>query len=166
MRYLYMKQKVFSIGEKYHIYDEDQNVIYHVKGQFFSIRNKMEMYQGDKHLFHIERKLFRFLPEYTLFSPDGDILASIKKNFTLFGGKLTIHSVYGDMDVNGQILQRDFQLFKDGEEMMTIHKKWISWGDTYEITIKDNQKEAFYVALVILIDAIYHQSSQHSHSNH
>jgi uncharacterized protein YxjI len=166
MKQFYMKQKVFSFGEKYNIFDENQNVIYHVKGQVFSIRNKMDMYKDEKHLFHFERKLFRFLPEYTLFTPEGDVVATIKKNFTFFGGKMTVHSTYGDMEVVGQIMQRDFHLTKDGQEVMSIHKKWLSWGDSYEISIMDDTQVAFYVALVILIDVIFHQSSSHSSSSH
>jgi uncharacterized protein YxjI len=165
MKQFYMKQKVFSFGEKYNIFDENQNLIYHVKGQVFSIKNKMDMFKDDQLLYHFERKLFRFLPEYTLFTPNGEVLATIKKNFTFFGGKLTIHSTFGEMEVTGQIMQRDFHVTKNGNEVMSIHKKWISWGDSYEISIMDDQQVSFYVALVILIDVIFHQSSSHSSSS-
>lgn len=166
MKQFYMKQKVFSFGEKYNIFDENQNVIYHVKGQVFSIKNKMDMFKDEKLLFHFERKLFRFLPEYTLFTPEGEVVATIKKNFTFFGGRMTVHSNDGDMEVVGQIMQRDFHLNKDGKEVMSIHKKWLSWGDSYEISIMDDTQVAFYVALVILIDVIFHQSSGNSSSTH
>ena len=166
MKKFYMKQKVFSFGEKYNIFDENQNVIYHVKGKVFSIHNKLDMYKGEEMIFHMERKLFRFLPEYTLFTPDGSVLATIKKNFAFFGGKLTITSSYGVMELLGQVWQRDFHLNNDGKEVMSVHKKWISWGDSYEISISDDEKVSFYVALAILIDVIFHQESNHSHPSH
>lgn len=165
MKQFYLKQKVFSIGEKYNVYDENQNVVYHIKGQIFSIRNKMDMYRYDQHIFHMEKKLFRFLPEYTLYNTEGREVARIKKNFTFVGGSLTIHSLYGDMELIGQIMRRDFHVNHNGKEVMSIHKKWVSWGDSYQITINDDANEAFYVALVILIDAIFHQTSSHSSSS-
>jgi uncharacterized protein YxjI len=69
------------------------------------------------------------------------------------------------MEVIGQIMQRDFHVTKNGNEVMSIHKKWISWGDSYEISIMDDQQVSFYVALVILIDVIFHQSSSNSSSS-
>lgn len=165
MRNLYLKQKIFSFGEKYNVFDENENVVYHIKGKVFSIKNKLDMFKNEKHVFHFERKLFRFLPEYTIFTPEGEVLATIKKNFTFLHGKLTIYSKYGEMELNGQIWQRDFTLSKDGRDVMSVHKKWLSWGDSYEISISDTEYEAFYVAVVILIDAIFHQSSSHSSSS-
>ena len=45
MKQLYLKQKVFSFGEKYNVFDENQNIVYHIKGKVFSLRNKMDMYK-------------------------------------------------------------------------------------------------------------------------
>lgn len=166
MKNFYMKQKVFSIGEKYNIMDENQHIIYHVKGKVFSIKNKLDMFKGDELIYHLERKLFRFLPEYTLFSPDGNVVATIKKNFTFFGGKMTITSLFGQLEVIGQVWQYDFHVNKNGLEVMSVHKKWLSWGDSYQITIQEDTHESFYVALVILIDVIYHQQKQRSSSSY
>ena len=166
MKQFYLKQKVFSFGEKYNVFDKNQNLVYHIKGQVFSIKNKMDMFKENQLVFHFERKLFRFLPEYTMFTPSGEALATIKKNFTFIRGKLTVNSSYGDMEVVGEIFQRDFTVSKNGQEVMSVHKKWLSWGDSYEITIVEDEREAFYVALVILIDVIFHQSSGHSSSSH
>ncbi len=165
MKQLYLKQKVFSFGEKYNVFDENQNIVYHIKGKVFSLRNKMDMYKNDQHIYSMERKLFHLLPLYILLDSDGNEVARIQKNFTLFGGKMTIHSSYGEMQLIGQVFQLDFSLLSDGKEVMSIHKKWISWGDSYEISITDDAHESFYVALVILIDAMYHQSSSHHSSS-
>ncbi len=165
MKSFYMKQKVYSIGEKYNIMDENQQVIYHVKGKVFSIKNKLDMFKGDELVYHLERKLFRLLPQYTLFSPDGSVVATIKKNFTFFGGKMTIDSIFCQMEILGQVWQYDFHVNKNGQEVMSVHKKWLSWGDSYQISIQEDAQEAYYVALVILIDVIFHQQKNHSSSS-
>lgn len=43
----YIKQKVFSLKDKFTIMDEAQNVIYEVKGKFMSIKNKLELADKD-----------------------------------------------------------------------------------------------------------------------
>lgn len=166
MRNLYLKQKVFTWGDKYNVFDSNQNIIYHIKGKVFSLRNKMDMFKNDQFIYHMERKLFHFMPHFTLFNKNQEEEATIIRRFTFIGGKLDIQSKYGQMAMIGQAFQRDFQLTKDGQVVMSIHKKWLSWGDTYEITIHDDEHEAFYVALAILIDVIFHQSSaQHSNTS-
>lgn len=166
MKQFYLKQKVFTFGGKYNVFDQNQNIVYYIEAKVFSIHNKMNMYMGEELIYHLERKLFRFLPEYTLSNPEGEVLATIKKNFTFFGGKMTINSTYGMMEIVGQVFQRDFQVLKSGTEVMSIHKEWLTWGDTYQITIRDDEKEAFYVALALMIDVMFHESSGHSSSSH
>lgn len=165
MKHFYLKQKVFSFGDKYDVFDEHQNIIYHIKGKVFSLRNKMDMYKNGALVYHMERKLFRFMPEFVLLNENQEMLATIKRKFMFVGGKLFIDSIYGQMEIVGQVFQRDFQLINNGQLVMSVHKKWISWGDTYEISITDDQNEAFYVAMAILIDAIFHQSSGHQSSS-
>jgi uncharacterized protein YxjI len=166
MKQFFLKQRVFSLGNKYNVFDKEGNVCYYIEGKIFSIHNKMDIYQGEEIIYHLERKLFRFMPEYTLYSTQGEVLATIKKNFTFFGGKMTIDSTYGMMEIVGQVFQRDFQLFYQGKEVMNIHKQWLTWGDTYQITIMEDAKESFYVALALMIDVIFHESSGNSSSSH
>ena len=69
------------------------------------------------------------------------------------------------MEIIGQVWQYDFHVNKNGQEVMSVHKKWLSWGDSYQISIQEDSQEAFYVALVILIDVMFHQQQKQSHSN-
>jgi uncharacterized protein YxjI len=59
---LYIKQKVFSLRDKYNVYNEAQQPVFTVAGEF-SIGAKIHLYDLlGVELFYIEQKLFRFLP--------------------------------------------------------------------------------------------------------
>lgn len=59
MKKLYIKQKVFSIGEKFTVVDEDQRLHYSVKGSFMKIPKtfSVENEQGKKSVELLRRQL-------------------------------------------------------------------------------------------------------------
>lgn len=40
------------------------------------------------------------------------------------------------------------------EEIVSIHKAWMSWGDTYELDISDDTDEITALAVVLAIDTV------------
>lgn len=65
MKKLYIKQKVFSIGEKFTVVDEDQRLHYSVKGSFMKIPKtfSVENEQG-KEVSRITKKTISLLPKF------------------------------------------------------------------------------------------------------
>ena len=92
MRYL-VRQKVFSIRDSFTIKDEYGNDVFKVFGRLLSIGNKLTLTDLlDQELYYIEQRLFRFLPEYTIYR-NGRPVATVKKNLTLFRPSFDISSV-------------------------------------------------------------------------
>ena len=82
MKY-FVKQKIFSIGEKYEIYDENSVVKYRVEGAVFSLGEKFKLYdENGNMLYQVNQEIWTFMPKFHLVK-DGQIIASIKKKFTL-----------------------------------------------------------------------------------
>ena len=48
----------------------------------------------------------------------------------------------------------NFDVENQGEIVGHIDKAWLTWGDTYEITVYDKAFEEELVALLIVVDAI------------
>ena len=66
MTKLYIKQKVFSFGDKYNIYNENGQAVFSVQGEVFTFGAKIHMYDTTgNEVYYIEQKLFRFLPSIT-----------------------------------------------------------------------------------------------------
>lgn len=161
MRYK-IRQKILSFGDSFAIkneMDEDQFI---VKGKVFAIGDKLRIYDlMCNELVYIEQKVFRFLPEYNLFS-DGRHLATVKKEFTLLKPSFNISSVMGNYSINGGFWGHDFEIMKDNRVIASVNKKWISFADSYMVEIDDSEDQAFMLALVIVIDQVLHDKNHNN----
>ncbi len=159
MKHFYMKQKVFSFRDRYKIYDENQNVVFHCEGKLFSISQRMKFIETseEKELYAFRRQLFSFMPTYFMYDMNEKQIAKIKRKFTFLKPKLEIESDFGNYTVEGNYFQLNFTVLEGESEVATVQKKWISWGDSYEISIMDDENYSFLVALIIMIDRIFHE---------
>ena len=153
---LYIKQKVFSWGDKFRIYDENQNDRYYVEGEVFSFGKKLHLYNhsGAEEAF-IHQKVLSFLPKYYISRNNIDV-AQVIKEFTIFHQEYTVEGL--GWTVNGNFLAHDYEITSDGRTIASISKRWFSWGDTYEIDISDDADEVMAICVVLIIDAVIAQS--------
>lgn len=153
----YIKQKVFSLKDKFNILDENQILQYQVHGKMMSLSNKLE-FKNDKDevLLRAQRKVFSFLPKYFIFDNHNQEVAEIKR---LFGIRprfnLTVR--YKDLDVSGSLFAHSFVVEDNGITLATISKKIISWGDTYEIEIYKEEDIELLLFVVIVLDQVIHE---------
>ncbi|WHA09028.1 LURP-one-related family protein [Enterococcus montenegrensis] len=152
MRKLYIKQKVFSIGEKFNVTDADQEPLYHVQGSFLKIPKQFTIFDRNDHVIgEITKKVLALLPQFTVMIDDEAAIV-IKKELTLF--KARYHIEADGISVQGNWWDMDFEVVKDGLQIAVINKRWVSWGDTYEVTVFDERYEKLIVALVVAIDCV------------
>lgn len=165
MKYFYLKQKVFSFADKYKVYDDKQQIAYYCQGKMFSLTHKMNFLSGktDQVIYRFQKKLFTFMPEYHIYDDKDVLVATVKKQFTLLSKKLHVTGNQIDYQVEGNFYAHSFGVLEGQTELASIRKKYFSWGDSYEISISDEVKEAFMLALVILIDSIFHNESKRRH---
>ncbi len=149
---LYIKQKVFSIGDRFSVYDADGYEKYHVEGEIFTFGKRFHIYDlSGNELFYIEEKIFTFLPKFYIFR-EGQQVAEIIKEFTFFNNEYTVNGP--GWSVTGNFLDHDYDIKdRNGMIIASVAKEWLSWGDTYSINISDAVDEAFALAVVIVIDA-------------
>jgi len=165
MKKLYLKQKIFSFADRYKVFDEKQKVLFHCEGKLFSFSHRIDILDSEKNknIFTLRRKLFSFLPHYVLTTPEGEEVAHIHKRFTFLHPKIDIDSKFGNFSIDGDIFAHNFSIQQDGKIVVDFTKKWISWGDSYEITIHPEEQTGFYVALVIMIDNCLHDNRSNNH---
>ena len=51
-----------------------------------------------------------------------------------------------------------FHITKNSNTVAQVNKKWVSWGDTYEININDEENFAFILSMVIVVDQVLHDN--------
>ncbi|MGI6622010.1 MAG: LURP-one-related/scramblase family protein [Acetivibrionales bacterium] len=159
MTKLYIKQKVFSFGDKYNIFNEAGQTVFTVQGEVFTFGAKIHLFDATgTEIFYIEQKLFKFLPEYHIYRGE-TLSAIIKKEFSFFKPRLSIQSEFGDYTFAGNLFGMDFTILCNGITMGELHKVWLSWGDSYELIVNNDNDVPLFCALAIAIDHCIHNEN-------
>lgn len=148
---LLFKQRLFSWFDSYDIFNENDEVVFSVEGQF-SLGHCLHIYdQWQNHVGTIKEEILTFLPKFNMFVYD-EYIGRIYKEFSLF--KPIYHIECNDWSIEGDWLEWDYQIKdKDNHLIATISKEIFHWTDTYIIDIV-HPEDALYVLMVILsIDA-------------
>jgi uncharacterized protein YxjI len=147
----YIKQKVFTFGDKFSIYDEDGNQRYYVEGEVFTCGKKLHLYSmNGEELAYIEQKLFSLLPKYSIFRGETEA-AEVVKEFTFFYNEYSVNGP--DWKVTGNFLDHDYVIEDEGRPIVSVSKQWFTWGDAYEIRVSDGVDASLAIAVVLVIDA-------------
>ncbi|WP_423188289.1 LURP-one-related/scramblase family protein [Alkalibacterium sp. f15] len=153
---LYIKQKVWSFKDRFTIKDDVERDVYYVEGEMLTFAKKLRLFdQQNEEQLYIEQKLWRFFPEYDLYQ-DGQQVATVKKDFELFKNNYTI--LGPDWHIEGSVMAHDYVIKEGNKVIADINKKWLSWGDAYEIIIHDEKSVSVLLGVVIVIDAVISQA--------
>lgn len=148
---LMIKQRVFSWGEKFDIYDEQGNARFFVKGDIFSFGHQLHVFDmNDREIGSVHEVVFSFPKQFEIVM-DGYAKGTITKEFTLFSQEYNID--FNGWYVEGDFLHWDYDVYANGRVIAHIHKEWLAWGDTYVIDIENPADELMAVMLVVAIDA-------------
>ena len=153
---LYLKQKVFSWGDKFTVYDADGNDKYYVEGEFFSFGKKLHVYNldGDEIAF-IHQEVFSFLPKYYI-NIDGMDVAEVKKHFTFFKHEYSVDG-FG-WSVQGDFWDHEYEITYDGKLIASVYREWFTWGDAYVVDINIGVREIDVLSVALIIDAVISES--------
>ncbi len=147
----YMKQKVFSWGDKFSIYDGAGNECFYVEGEVFSFGKKLHLYDSvGNELAYIEQKVFSFLPKYYI-SVNGNVIAEVVKEFTFFHPKYTVNGL--GWSVQGDFFDHDYDVEENARLVVGVAKEWFTWGDAYRIRIAPETDVVAALSVVLVIDA-------------
>lgn len=147
---LYMKQKVFSFGDRFNVWDEAGNDRWFVEEELFVWGKVLHLYDvAGNQVATIKRQSFTFLPTFTV-TIGGQEVAEIVKNFTFFHQSYQVNGP--DWEVEGSFWEHAFAAYQDGRQMVSIEKEWLSWGDCYTVDITDPATELLSLCVVLAID--------------
>lgn len=147
---LLIKQKVFSWFDSYNINDENENVIYKVKGEF-AWGHLLRIYdESDMEVGLLKQKMFTLFPKFILRVKDKEYI--LNKEFTFLKEVLSINDL--DMVVMGNFLGWSYEIKRNDKVIARISKK-LSYTDVYEIDIKDEKDSLLVLLIVLSIDALH-----------
>lgn len=157
MRFI-LRQKIFSLTDRFTIKDESGRSWFTVTSRFFSLGDKLRIddMQG-REVIRIEQKLLSLLPRFTLFQA-GEPVARVKKTLTLLKPKFQIDGSAGSFEIEGNPFGMEHVIRRDGAVIARLSKSWVSLTDSYGVEIDDSQDPAFVLALAIIVDQVLHRT--------
>lgn len=154
MKQLYIKQKVFKITDHYPITDEEGTPVYQVDEDFRFFKKMFRVTRPDgSPAFSIEKQITFLRPLFAVSFPDGREL-EIRSRFTFLKKVIDIGPESEGLILRGDFWNHSFQVLRFERRIGEIRKKWLSWGDSYELDIEDPHYEELFLAVVLAVDAI------------
>ena len=148
---LCIKQRVFSWGDTYDIYDENGNEKYLVKEEIFTFGHPLHVQDKyGREIGCVNEVPFSFPREYEIIM-EGRVVGSIQKQFTFFFQKYDID--FNGWHVEGDFLDWDYDVYLGDRRIIHISRELLTWGDTYTIDIENSEDELMGIMLVVAIDA-------------
>lgn len=157
---LYFKQKVFTFRQRSEIFDSTGNIMFTAVGEVFSLGRKMHIYDDtNNEIAFVQQRLLRLLPRFSVYI-GGQFIGDIVKQFTLLRQHYTIEEL--GWQISGDFFAHDYSISCGGEYIASIHKRWMSWGDSFEIDVAKDQDIVMALAVIIAIDCVIDQSQNNS----
>ena len=150
----YLKQMVFTIGDRFTIYDEEGNDRYYVEGEVFTFGKKLHLLDLDgKELAFISQKIFTWLPKYEIYQGES-MIAEVVKEFSFFHPFYSVYLENGDrLSISGDFFDHDYVVEDASRMLASVSKEWFTWGDAYCISVADGVDPVLALSIVLVIDA-------------
>jgi uncharacterized protein YxjI len=158
-----IRERMFRLGEDSDITDEAGQPVLHVDGKVMSLRDRLILSDpSGREVGQVHRKLAALRPTYQI-TVDGKDVAEVRKHlFTPFGDRFTIDvRGAGDMEINGDLLDHEFTIERDGQTVATISKRWLSVTTSYAVDVAPGQDDVLILASVLALDLAI--DAEHDH---
>ncbi|CAB9511034.1 Pfam:DUF567 [Seminavis robusta] len=126
--------KVLRLRETFNLQTPDRETLYQIQERKMRARDAMAIEDSDGHkVAEIKKK----------------VIGLVRDNFVV--------KVRGDTNwvIHGSILEHDFTILEDGEEIVSVHKNWISpVRDCYFIDINEGVDEGLALCVCIALESM------------
>ncbi|MBN1874808.1 MAG: LURP-one-related family protein [Anaerolineae bacterium] len=150
-----MKQRFWTVGDKFIIKNESGQAVFQVIGKVFSIRDKLSFrdMQGNE-LAYIRQKLVSLRKRYQIYR-DGELFADVVKEISFLKDKYTV-DIPGpnDYTVKGNFWDHEYSFLRRGREIAHVSKRFFSFTDTYGINIQEGEDDVTILATAVVIDLV------------
>jgi len=147
---LYIKQKVFSWNDKFTVKDEAGNDRYYVEGEILSLGKKLHVYDaGRREVAFIRQKLISFMPRFHI-EVGGRTLEIVQE----WGFRPRFRFEGLPWRLSGDFMAYNYELSDGSQCVMRLEKRWLSWGDTYEMDIAGQADETLCLCVALVVDCV------------
>ena len=155
-----MREKMVSIGDDFWIEDQDGDRVFKVDGKAMRLRNTLDL--EDAHgtkLCRIQTKVLHIRDTMEIEWPDGSAMAKVHKALiTPLRERWKVDVEDGeDLEVQGNIVDHEYKIERDGHQVAEVSKKWFRVRDTYGVEISPSEQDVvLMLAVTVALDTMTH----------
>jgi uncharacterized protein YxjI len=162
MRYT-LKERIFSLRESYYIQDETGQNAFEVRGKLLSLRDALTLHDlKTGETVNIHEKMLSLRPVYMIERPNQPDVA-VRKDFINFlreGFTIDLPGNQTDLRIQGNILDMNYTITRDGATVAQSSKKWISLRDSYVVDIAAGEDPVLIIACALILDRMAHEGEE------
>ena len=159
---LYIREKVFSWGDRFFVKDAWGEDRYEVQGEVFTLGKRLHIYDmAGREVALIRQKLLSWMPVYEVYV-DGELRGSVRRAFTFLRPRYTVEEL--GWEIQGSFMAHDYEITRGAQRVATVQKEWMTWGDSYELDIADEGNALMVLAAVIVMDCVMEDAANSANS--
>jgi uncharacterized protein YxjI len=149
-----MREKLFAVGDDYWIETEGGERAFKVDGKALRLRDTFtlegpsgeELYKAQKKELHVRDTMEIERDGHTVATIKKALVSPLRHRFTVevAGG--------GELSATGNIVDHEYKVERDGNEIAEVSQRWFRVRDTYGIEIRPGEDDALLLAVTACID--------------
>ena len=154
-----MREKIFSIGDDIWIETGDGDRAFKVNGKALRIRETLVIEDlSGQELLKIKERMLSIRDAMTIESAGGETVATVKKAMiSPLRERFKVDVAGGEgLDVQGNIVDHEYEIERDGHKIAEVSKKWFRIADTYGVEVGPGENPALMLAITVVVDSLSH----------
>jgi uncharacterized protein YxjI len=154
-----MREKLVAFGDDYYIHNEAGQKVFKVDGKVLRVRDtlKFKDMQGQV-LCQIQERMLTIKDVMAIEDGQGKEIARVKKALiTPLRDRWTVKIKDGpDLDVQGNILDHEYEITEGRRKVAQVSKKWFRVRDTYGVEVAPDHEDIIILAISVALDQMAH----------
>ena len=154
-----MRQRLLSIGDDYTIEDARGDRVFKLDGKALRIRKTIVLKDmDDRELYKIQERMLHIRDSMEIEGPDGSRVAIVHKAMVApFRERWAVNLQDGpDLHVQGNIVDHEYTVERDGTKIAEVSKRWFRARDTYGVEVAPGGDAPLLLAVSAVIDTMAH----------
>jgi len=154
-----MREKLVAFGDDYYIHNEAGQKVFKVDGKVLRVRDTLKFKDMQGHvLCQIQERMLRIKDVMAIEDAQGNKIAEVKKALiTPLRDRWTVKLRNGpDLDVQGNILDHEYEITEGRSKVAQVSKKWFRIRDTYGVEVAPDQEDVLILAVTVALDQMAH----------
>jgi uncharacterized protein YxjI len=153
-----MRQRMISIGDDYMIENNRGERVFKLDGKALRIRKTIRFEDMDGHeLCRIQERMLRVKDSMEIEDPGGHRMALVQKAMIEpLRERWTVKVDGPDLHVQGNIVDHEYTIERDGQRVAEVSKRWFRVRDTYGVEITPGENDVLILATTAVIDTMAH----------